>query len=229
MTAKILQLVNSAFFGVGSHISDTGEAATRLGLDVIKALVLSIGIFSQFDKNRVKDSSFSIEKLWKHSFEVAGIARRIAVAEKVEKKVADECFLAGLLHEIGTLILEDNFSEEYVRARELSISQDIPLYQAEHEVFGATHAAVGAYLLGLWSLNDGVVEAVAFHHQPQLAESSGFSPLVAVHVADMLVQSGYIDGIKPTAEEGEFALLKDIGLEERLERWKLLRTEESQE
>ena len=157
---------------------------------------------------------------------MAGLAKRIAIAEKVEKKVADECFLAGLLHEIGTLILEDNFSEEYVRARELSNSKDIPLYQAEHEIFGTTHGAVGAYLLGLWSLNDAVVEAVAFHHQPQLSGGSAFSPLIAVHVADMLVQRGYIDAIKPTAEESDLALLKDIGFEERLETWKsLLSTE----
>ena len=80
---------------------------TQLGLDVIKALVLSIGIFSQFNENKLKDKEFSIEKLWQHSLKVAELTKRIAVAERAEKQVVDDCFLAGLMHEIGILILED--------------------------------------------------------------------------------------------------------------------------
>lgn len=227
MTAKILQLVNSAFFGLGHHISDTGEAVTILGLDVIKALVLSIGIFSQFDEKRVKDKEFSIERLWQHSLKVADLAKRIAVAEKAKKQMVDDCFLAGLVHDIGILILEDNFSEEYGRVRELSNSQNISLYQAEHEIFGATHGAVGAYLLGLWSMSNEVVEAVAFHHHPELSGCSAFSPLIAVHAGDILEQRECIEGIKTTTGDVELTFLEHIGLGERLETWKSLRSEES--
>ncbi|MCU7938090.1 MAG: HDOD domain-containing protein [gamma proteobacterium symbiont of Bathyaustriella thionipta] len=154
MTAKILQIVNSAFLGLGRHISDTGEAVSLLGLGIVKSLVLSIGIFSQFDEKKVMDKAFSLEKVWQHSLKVADLARRIAVAENAEKEVVDNSFLAGMLHDIGIIILEEHFSEEYGRVRELAQTKGIPMYQAEYEMFGATHAAVGAYLLGLWALDD---------------------------------------------------------------------------
>lgn len=228
MTAKILQLVNSAFFGLGHHISDTGEAITILGLDVIKALVLSIGIFSQFDEKNLKDKDFSIENLWQHSLNVAELAKRIAIAENAEKQMVKDCFLAGMVHEIGFLILEDNFSEEYLKIRELSNTQDIPLYQAEHEIFGSSHGAVGAYLLGLWSMSNEVVEAVAFHHHPALSGCSTFSPLIAVHVADLLEQDGCIENIKTDETKEAWTFLQDIGFGERLETWKSLHNKENQ-
>ena len=228
MTAKILQLVNSAFFGLGRQISNSKEATTLIGLDAIKALALSIGIFSQFDKQQNGDTVFSIDTLLNHALAVARLAERIAQAEGADKTVTDNCFLAGMLHETGILILEDNFSEDYDKVRELSKSQDISLCQAEQKIFGATHAAVGAYLLGLWSINNTVVEAVAFHHQPELSGCTGFSPLVALHAADILMECEFIDNTKTDAYENLIAFLKEIGLEERLETWKSLCSEGDQ-
>ena len=226
MTAKILQLVNSAFFGLGRQISSSKEAAMLIGLDAIKALALTVGIFSQFDDKQTKDATFSIESLLNHALAVARLAERIAKAEGVDKTVANDCFLAGLLHEMGILILADNFSEEYCKVRELSRSQNIPLYQAEQNIFGATHDAIGAYLLGLWSINDTVVEAVAFHHHPELSGCSEFSPLVAVYIADILMDCNCTE---TGAEENVITFLKKIGLEERLETWRSLCFEDNQE
>ncbi len=184
MTAKILQLVNSAFFGLGRHISNTGEAAALIGIDALKSLVLSIGIFSQFDSEQIKDREFSLEALWDHCMWVATGAKRIAIQEGVDKNMVDDCFLAGQLHDIGVLIMEQNFASDCIKARSLAIDQRVPLYQAELEIFGTTHGHVGAYLLALWALADPVVEAVAFHHQPSKIQQSGFTPLAAVHVAN---------------------------------------------
>ena len=189
--------------------------------------MLSIGIFSQFDEKNLKDKEFSIEKLWKHSLDVAELSKRIAIAERAGKKMVDNCFFAGLVHEIGILILENNFSEEYQKVRELSNTQNISLNQAEQKIFGATHGAVGAYLLGLWSMSDEVVEAVAFHEQPVLSGCTNFSPLIAVHVADMLEQRGFIDAVKASESEGVLAFLETIGLSEKLETWKSLRNKEN--
>ena len=185
MTLKILQLVNSAFFGLGRHISDCKEAATIIGLDALRTLVLSIGIFSQFDQKRIKDKVFSIESLLHHSLAVAGLAKRIAQVEGADKTVADDCFLAGMLHDIGILILEQNFSEDYVKIRSLITEQGMELNRAEHTAFDTTHDAVGGYLLGLWGLPNSVVEAVAFQHHPGLSVCEQFSALGAVHVADI--------------------------------------------
>lgn len=227
MTAKILQLVNSAFFGLGRQVSDCGEAVTMIGLDALKSLVLSFGIFSQFDQKLFKNGAVSIESLLQHSLEVGRLAQRIAQSEGANKATANECFLAGLLHDIGILILMQNFSEDYTKARTLASKQEIDLVAAEQEVFGTNHGAVGAYLLGIWSLADSVVEAVAFHHQPGFSSSGTFSPLSAVHVANALIRQSGSSGDN-TGEIGEvdYEYLARTGLTERLDIWKKLQATE---
>ena len=223
MTAKILQLVNSAFFGLGRHVSDTQEAASLIGLDALRALVLSIGIFSKYEHETVGDSTFSMSDLLDHSLAVGRLSKAIAKAEGVGKPVADDCFLAGVLHDIGILIIEQNVSESYVRVKTLT-EEGADLSQAEVEVFGSTHGIIGAYLLGLWALPNSVVEAVAFHHQPMLSGCNEFSPLVAVHVANILIhQSGvseclYTHELKDVDQE----FLARVGMTDRFEAWKQL-------
>lgn len=227
MTAKILQLVNSAFFGLGRRVSNVGEAATLIGIEALKTLVLSVGIFSQFDSKKINDPDFSLEALWNHCMAVAAGAERIAKAEKAGKEVIDESFLAGMLHDIGILIMEQNFSMEHAKARALSAEQGISLCRAEREVFGTSHCAVGAYLLGLWGLADPVVEAVAFHHEPSLIRRQGFSPLAAVHVANMLDQTEMPEGMQVDCRTGDDLFLTDSGLLDRVEQWReLLKDEE---
>ncbi len=221
MTAKILQLVNSAFFGLGRRISNTQDAATLIGLDTLKALVLSLGIFYQFDKSLVKDKTFSLDALLSHSIAVAKLAERISQTEGVDKSVSDDCFLAGMLHDIGILILQQSVSEDYVKLNQLMAERGMDLCQAEQEIFGATHGAIGAYLLGLWALPDRVVEAVAFHHQPGLSNGTHFDPLSAVHVADVLIQEHQLSGsllcIEGCYMDHEF--LDRIGAAGRLDSW----------
>ncbi len=231
MTAKILQLVNSAFFGLGRRVSDTREAATLIGLDALKSLVLSIGVFSQFEQKSIKDTTFSIEALLNHSLAVANLSERIAKSEGVEKAVSDECFLAGMLHDIGVLILEQNLSEEYVKAKTLVTEQGIDLSTAEMQVFGTTHGAVGAYLLGLWALPYPVVEAVAFHHTPGLSSCDSCSPLVVVHVANSLInQSRMASDMSPfLAKSEDKRFLEKIGMGDRPDTWKQLLPEQEEE
>jgi putative nucleotidyltransferase with HDIG domain len=224
MTAKILQLVNSAFFGLGRRVSDTKEAASLIGLDALKALVLSIGVFSQFEEKSIKDNAFSIESLLHHSLAVANLAERIAKSEGVEKSVSDDCFLAGMLHDIGILILEQNLSEEYAKVRSLVTEQGMDLSDAETEVFGTTHGAVGAYLLGLWALPNPVVEAVAFHHQPGLLNCDSFCPLGVVHVANILLRQAKASGKASLfeAKNMDREFLEKAGMIDRLDAWKEL-------
>jgi len=221
MTAKILQLVNSAFFGLGRHISSTEEAASLLGLDTIKSLTLSFGIFSQFDQKLIKDTGFSIEALWQHSLTVAKRAKQIARSEKGDKAMLDDCFLAGLLHDIGILILVQNYSEEYARVRTLVNHKVGDLFDMEQQVFGTSHSAVGAFLLGIWGLADPVIEGVAFHHRPSNSIVNSFSPLTAVHVADVLTcdpeQSEQFAVY--ACEQADQAYLERIGLSHRYADW----------
>jgi len=120
---------------------------------------------------------------------VGAFAKRIARAEGAEQKSADYALVAGLLHDVGKLVLAANLPEEYASALAFAAREGIGLPGAEYEVFGATHAEVGAYLLGLWGLPDPIVAATAFHHSPTRSQAKQFSPLTAVHVANALEQS----------------------------------------
>jgi HD-like signal output (HDOD) protein len=186
MVTKILQLVNSAFFGLRTHVSNPEQAVALLGFDSVKSLVLSMQVFSQFDPATLP--AFSLDELWRHALVASTCARRIAKEEAVSQQVLEEAFSAALLHDIGVLVLAANRPEEYRRVIDLMQSKGIPDWEAEREVFGADHAQVGAYLLGLWGLSDGIVEAVAFHHHPSDHLASGFTAVTAVHVGNALAE-----------------------------------------
>jgi HD-like signal output (HDOD) protein len=218
MTAKILKLVNSAFFGLGREISNPADAVTYLGMDTIKCLVLSIYAFSQF--NNAKLGAFSIDALWKHSQRTAGVAREIARLEDADLKVMDEAFVAGLLHDIGKLVLASNFPAEYDQVIEASGGRTLALLEAEQKAFGANHAEIGGYLLGLWGLPVPVVEAIALHHHPVTCPCSVFGPLTAVHAANGLVNGERSQGPAALAAEVDLVYLKALGLSARLEFWR---------
>ena len=184
MTAKILQLVNSAFFGLPSHISSPAQATTLLGLDVIRGLVLSLKVFSEMDPGK---AVLDVESLLSKSTEVGSLAKRIAACAGLDRKYCDHAMMAGLLHDIGQVVLANKFPEKYKQVTETVRERSIPTHEAELEVFSSTHAAVGAYLLGLWGLPNTIVEAVAFHHNPALANNTGLTPLSAVYIAETLL------------------------------------------
>lgn len=218
MTAKILQLVNSAFFGLPRRITNPAQAASLLGLDVIRALVLSIHVFTQFAKTHLP--GFSVDGLFQHSLAVGSGAQAIARAEGLEPRLVDEALMAGTLHDAGRLVLAANLPERYAEAARIAREERVTLWKAELAVFGATHAEVGAYLLGLWGLPDSIIEALAHHHSPRLAPGQGFRTLTAVHVADAIEhectpsESGY--GLA-RLDEGHLA---DLGLSGRLPVWR---------
>jgi HD-like signal output (HDOD) protein len=182
MTSKMLQLVNSAFFGLPQRIERAHDAVVYLGLTTVRALVLSLQVFSQFEEKIIK--LFSLDALAEHSWRVGVMARRIAEMERCEPKIDDQCFLAGLLHDVGQLILAAGLPAEYENVLSQARAQNQTIWETEKSQLGATHAEVGAYLLGLWGLPNPVIEAVAFHHRPADGAATGFSPVVAVHVAN---------------------------------------------
>lgn len=187
MTAKILQLVNSAFFGLPRQVSDAKQAVSLLGIDTIKGLVCTIHIFTQFDNEAVQE--LGLKEVWDHSMNVGAYARLIGMAHKAEQTMIDQGYLAGNLHDVGKLVLAQNQPAFYSECIKLSKAEGIPLQKAELEVFGATHADIGAYLLGLWGFDDPIIEAIAFHHRPSDSCTSEFTPVVAVHIANAFAQA----------------------------------------
>jgi HD-like signal output (HDOD) protein/ActR/RegA family two-component response regulator len=184
MTAKILQLANSAYLGYTRQVSCPEEAILYLGVETIKALVLSLQIFTYFDRARIK--AFNLVQLWKHSCGTGGLAKRICLAENQDSRIVEQAFTGGVLHDIGKLVLAANLPDQYQEACSLALIRNLTITEAEQEVFGASHADVGGFLLNLWGLPDAVVESVALHHRPDRSHHLHFTPTTAVHAADAL-------------------------------------------
>jgi len=217
LSAKILTLVNSAFFGLGRPLTHPSEAAMFLGTETLRALVLSIQVFSQFSQVRLKE--FSVENLWKHSWTTGVLAKRLCEFEEADRTVTDEAFIAGLLHDMGKLVLASNLPAELEENIRQGRQKKLTLWEQEYVTFNASHAELGGYLLSTWGLSTGVVEAVAFHHRPTLAKRQNFSALTAVHVANTIAKKGPSEcGLNPQPVSMEY--LRSLDLGERVEGWK---------
>jgi putative nucleotidyltransferase with HDIG domain len=213
ISAKMLQLVNSAFFGVPQRLTSVHQALSYLGANMIKRVLLSVETFSSFDKAKV-DPVFSMDELQKHSYRVAAVAAQLV---KGEPKSGD-AFTAGILHDVGKLILAIYLPSHLQKAQERANERQIPLFVAEHELFGVTHAEVGAYLLGLWGLPYAVVEAVAHHHAPSRVEHTEFDVVDAIYVAQALISEIRHQGKPPLHLDA--AYLRVLGVESSLPAWR---------
>lgn len=176
LSAKILQLVNSAFFGLPRHVVNIAQAVSLLGTDTIKALSLAIPIFTRMDQPAA--GSFDPDLLWAHSLRVAAAAREIMLRVTGDRLAAEEAFVSGLLHDVGHLLLAINMPAEHARARQRIAAGEPPTPAMERECFGATHAEAGGFLLGTWGLPEPVVAAVLFHHEPW---DKGGMPACSLH------------------------------------------------
>lgn len=214
MTAKVLQLVNSAFFGLPQKITNPQQAVTLLGINNLKPLVLYIHLFEAFRPG--KGVAFSLEALWEHSIMVGSLAREIAKAEGGNRELVDEALTAGILHDIGKLLLS---RVPGYREKDASLRREGKSWTTaeEYAFFGTSHAEVGAYLLGIWGLSDAIVEAVAFHHQPGKSQGNKFGVLTAIHVADSLIRA---EG--DASVSVDLSYLSRLGLAARMERWAAL-------
>ena len=184
MTSKILQLVNSAFFGLYRRVTDPGQAVSLLGVELIKALVLGVQVFSGIEG--ALPAGFSADLLWRHSLEVAACSRELAQVEVQDERCWSEAFTAGMLHDAGKLLLAINQGSEYETILSDAGQGGTAEWELERDMLGSTHAEVGGYLAGLWGLPAPIVEAVAFHHQPGACGFRRFEALTAVHVADAI-------------------------------------------
>jgi HD-like signal output (HDOD) protein len=181
ISAKVLQLVNSAFFGIAHSMTNIQSAVSYLGINTLKNLVLSVEIFRAFQPQGDLPG-FSLEKLQHHAQLTAHIAARLPVP----KHLADVAVVAGMLHDVGKLILAWKLSEHFGKMLVESQGTHRPVYWVEEAQNGFSHAEIGAYLLGLWGLPYAVVEAVALHHGPNRVPHQSFDAISAVYAANLL-------------------------------------------
>ncbi len=216
ISATLLKLVNSSFFGFFQNVTSPRRAVTLLGTETLKGLVLGAHLLAGLDLAQF--APFALERLWDHSLRTADFARRIAEVEGLPRSEQEECWCAGLLHDTGKLVLATERKADYVRVLDETLRGKL-LVEAERDIVGSSHAEVGAFLLGLWGVSENVVEAVFDHHNLERSGLPGFSPAVAVHVADRLEheQAGDADaGLYPSLDT---AWLESRGLTERLAVW----------
>jgi HD-like signal output (HDOD) protein len=181
ITAKLLQVVNSAFFGLSTTVNNPLQAVKILGLDTVKSLVLATGIFNQFPK--AKSAEYSIEKIFDQSIAVGASARLFATALGLDGRVNEDSLLGGMLHDIGKLVMLARFPEELDQAGRIAREKSIPDYMAQKEILGVSDAEIGAYLLSLWGLPDSILQAVAMHYEPRQTPHPMPNVLTCVHLA----------------------------------------------
>lgn len=220
MSAKLLQLVNSSFFGLAREVSSVHQAVSLLGMETLKSLVLTAGVFGEFTTN-ASFPGFSLERFSEHCTACGALAKQIVLDESQDETMAEHAMTAGLLHDVGKLIMAAKLPDIFADTLETACQDESPIYKTELECEGFSHAAVGAYLLGLWRLPLPVLDAVAFHHCPEESGCESFTPTAAVHVANILVQErnpGYSGNC--VVPEMNMAFLSKLGLEDRIERWR---------
>ncbi len=188
MSTNVLKLVNSAFFGQRRQVRDIGHALNLLGTDHIAALVLARGFFRQFDSYSAR--ALEVSHIWERSLMAGQIAATLARADGAGRSMEEHAATAGLLHDVGILVLATTFPR-YVELAPRLAATDARRSELETEHIGASHAEVGAYLLGIWGLPDTIVSAVAYHESPALETHSTLGVLTYVHVASVITEFGF--------------------------------------
>ncbi len=219
MSAKVLQLANSAL-GAAGRMTSTEDAVVYLGLDAIRTLLLTLHAFSEFRPHA--GSTFSMESLWRHSLATGALAERIIQTLPADGKPHEPMRMIGLLHDVGRLVLAANLPDAFEQARLAATEKRAAHWQTERETFGATHAQVGAYLIGLWGLPESIVEAVAYHHSPSRCPHPGSAMLTALHVADSLASPEFEHDAGLHHPGLDVKYLTSMNLADRLPEWRRL-------
>jgi HD-like signal output (HDOD) protein len=184
LSSKLLHLANSPLFGRGNQVSDPFEAVLCLGTELIKAVVLSQELFKHY--SGLKHTEIEIPRLWSHSWDVAELAQYIGLQTSGTRSLSEAAFLAGLLHEVGIVILIDNFPQPFQTACGAARKNRSPLTPELLRTFSAAAPQVGAYLLELWGLPANVISAVAYHEHPEQDGAAEFPLSAVLYTADQI-------------------------------------------
>jgi HD-like signal output (HDOD) protein/ActR/RegA family two-component response regulator len=217
ISAKILQLANSAFFGNAQPVASIQNAVGYMGLNALKCLVLSLEIFRAFEP-KAKVPGFSMDAMQRHAQLTAHIVARLPVP----KHLAEVAFVSSMLHDVGKLIQAWKLPESFGQAIGESAEDHLPLYKVEERKHGFSHAEIGAYLLGIWGLPYPVVETVALHHSPTRVPHQEFDAIAGVYVANLLAHrlDSDPDGADAECDFGQFEEdLAALGVLDQIGAW----------
>jgi HD-like signal output (HDOD) protein len=217
MSAKVLQLANSAYFGRRHPVSSLRDAVTLLGHEILRAIALSAEVFQKFRIPAI--AGFSLEGVQHRSLQVGRLAHKLSKGHPD----ADDAFSAGLLLNVGLLVLAAQEPEYLAEVLLAAKDEARPVHEVERERHGITHAEIGAHLLALWGLPHTIVEAVAHHHHPLRSPVPAYDAVAVAHIADALVADS---DAGPRHEAGisriDIDYLERIGVADRVPEWQRL-------
>jgi len=187
LSSRILKLVNSAFYGFSERISSISHAVVILGFNTVKNVALTASVFDMFSQTTKHGAVFDRKAFWMHSLACAGTAKLIATEARLP--AAEDIFIAGLLHDMGKLVLDQHVPEKFSIILDRVQSRNILIRDAEDEVLeDINHSQIGAWLATRWKLPGGLVQVIGLHHRPDIGDQL-IKPIMCVHVADILVRS----------------------------------------
>ncbi len=187
ISSKVLKTVNSARYGFKRCISDIRGAIVVLGFDAVRDLSLSIAVFNSLE-HKGRTGVFDRTLFWEHSLGVAVASE--AIGRMVRYPNPSEIFLAGLLHDIGKVVLDIFTPDDFEVALDMAIEENVLLYEAEKRVFGFTHCEAGLALAKKWTLAENLREAIGYHHNPSpVMANIDYNMTAIVHLADILVRA----------------------------------------
>ena len=185
IVAKILKLVNSAFFGLRSKVGNIPHAITLLGFNTVRNAVISVSVINTLS-NIPDMEEFKISDFWTHSISVAVASKHIAETTRLHNP--DDCFIAGLLHDIGKLILINNFESLFTEIWKLKRDEKITFFEAEKKLDSMNHAQIGGYLASRWKLPVDLSDTIARHHSIS-QRAIDINLLKIIHSADLIINN----------------------------------------
>jgi HD-like signal output (HDOD) protein len=205
LAAKVLRVVNSAYYGLSGQVSSIGQAVMILGMQQVRNLVLSVGAISMFDVPGPQRHE-TLRRFWLHSFSTALATQIIGEKKRMDRVSMETAFIAGLLHDIGRLFLFANFTRAYDQMISRAMLLDTPVEMVEWSLLGIGHAEIGQQMAEHWHLPDGLFSTIGSHEGPFKNGESNIN--LCVHVADTVSKHLYYSGkktltfaIDPVADE----------------------------
>lgn len=184
LLARVMKLINSAYYGLTQEVTSLVRAIIMLGLNTVKNLALSTAVLGSLNTAHTKNAVLNLDGFWLHSLCVGVMAKHLARLRNVPAQDQETYFFCGLLHDIGKVPLNNRVPEEYLKALEASADQRMALVQAESQTLEFTHADAGALIIDAWKLSDDIKDVVAYHHRPGEYQGNFRDLVFTVMVAD---------------------------------------------
>jgi len=186
LTGRVLKLINSAYFALGRSITSLTRAIIMLGVNTVKNLSLSYAILKNM-KGSGSFQAFTTDDFWLHCLGVGVVAKSLAAIKGLLPGVQEEYFVAGLLHDLGKLPLNKQFTKEYYQVCQSAVGQNEPFFLSEDRLLGIDHCKVGAMIARKWQLGESMIETLACHHHPDNCTANSLDMVSTVSLANQIV------------------------------------------